>query len=350
MAASIIKDGEVHWQGTFGFANVKERRDIEPRSLFVLASISKTVFGMTLMQLVEDGTIDLDAPADQYTSFPIRNPHFFDTPVTVRQLATHTGGMEDDWIQLGSATSNGDSDVSLAEFAEGYAVPNGRFWSDKNWANIAGHRHSYSNAAFGVLGAVVEGATGRSLPDLAKERLFTPLDMNDTGWHLADVDESLLAVPYAGTWTEGFIASKHQGYGFYPATGLRSSIADMSRFLRAFMNGGQLEGTRVLDANLATSMHELQFPDLSRQRALVWRWRKVNGHDYLGHSGSTVGGAGIMVFQPDEQIGLILLTNSDAYIRDRFGKPEGADAMKRILDAMDRAARGEPVEPVEAAQ
>ena len=349
LGATIIQPGQPTWTEAFGLANVKDRVDIEPHTLFITASISKTVFAMTLMQLVEDGVIDLDAAADQYVPFAIRDPAHPDVPVTVRMLMSHTSGLADDWIELGSATSIGDSKLSLAEFAEGYVTAGGRFYADRNWAREPGTRHSYSNAAFGVLGAVVEGASGQSLPHLAKTRLFAPLQMNDTGWHLADVDEALLSIPYGGTWTDGFVAGKHQGFAFYPATGLRSSIVDMTRFLQAFMNLGELDGARVLEAATVSSMHALQYPELSTQRALVWRYRTINGRRYLGHSGSTVGGAGIVVFSPDTGVGLIVLSNSDAFIRDRFGFPEGADALQAILEAMERTAVGEPLEDAGAA-
>lgn len=338
VAASIVTKDGVAWSDTYGVSNVEQRLGVDEDTVFIVASISKTALSVSLMQLVERGLLDLDRDIEAYLPYSVRHPDFPQRVVTPRMLMAHTGGLRDDWIRLGQASGDGDSAISLREFSEGYVLPGGRFYGD-SWGNEPGQRRRYCNAAFGVLGDLVEAVGGRPLPELANEQLFDPLGMTNSGWHLTDIDSAKLATPYAGTWDEGFTKGKHQGFGFYPATGMRSSLADMSKFVRAFLRGGELDGTRILAPVSAAELQRVQFPDLSRTQALVWRYETINGTSYIGHSGSTVGGSSIIAYDVGGSFGIVLLTNSDAFIRARFGMPEGGDAIDAIVAEVERFAK-----------
>lgn len=337
VSVAVIAKDEVKWTRAFGFADIDARKVADPDTIFVVASVSKTVVGEALMQLVDDGKLDLDVPLETYLPYAVRHPDHPEVEITARMLITHTSGLNDDWIELGSASQDGDSPVTLREFAQGYVTPGGRYYG-MSWGAKPGTRRSYCNAAFGVVGDLVETVAGKTLPALSKERIFGPLGMTSTGWHLGDLDASRLAVPYGGTWDD-FIATEHQGYAFYPATGLRTTAGDMARFVHAVMRYGELDGHRVMSEPTARSMRDVPFPEIDRDQALIWSWDTVEGRRVLEHSGSTVGGAAIVRIDPENQTGIVLLTNSDAYIRSRFGMREGAVALAEIAKALEAHAR-----------
>ncbi|MEM9072156.1 MAG: serine hydrolase, partial [Myxococcota bacterium] len=116
---------------------------------------------------------------------------------------------------------------------------------------------------------------------------------------------------------------------------LRSSIYDLSRFAQAILGGGELEGARIFNEETVEEMVRLQIPELSNRQGLVMRYDTVNGRQYVGHSGAGLGGSAQFLLRPEDNAAMIVLTNSDAYVRARLGFREGRDAIERILEALD---------------
>ena len=337
LGVAILAHGEVAWQGTYGFADVDRALPVTDRTLFGVGSISKMVTLITLLRLVESGQVDLDAPLDDVLPFAVRNPSYPSEPLTARMLVTHTSGLNDDWLVLGGVTVEGhDNFLPIADFARGYVTPGGAYWAVDNFQTEPGTAWDYCNAAWVVAGALVAQAGGVPLRTAAQEQVLMPVGMLDSGFFLADVDPTLLAVPY--TYNRGhrrFDALMQPGYGHWPATGLRTSVSDLSRFALMLLGLGSYDGTRVLDTATVESSFGLQVPTLSSAQALGFRYRGVAGHRYIGHSGETIGGSAQMLLLPAEDKGILLMTNGDSYVRDSFGFSEGADALERILERLD---------------
>lgn len=332
LAAAILIDGEVAWTGTYGHADIEADRVVTEDTIFSVASVSKTIAAVPLLRLVEDGLVGLDDEASEHLGFALAHPEHPVTPITVRMLMTHTSGLADNWPVLGRVTNAGDPLVGLEEFAAGYVVPGGDYYDAVNFAAEPGTDWQYCNAAFGVLGHLVENVSGASLRERSQSDVFGPLAMDSTGWFLADVDSARLATPYTYNQArDAHLPLEQTGFGHYPAGGLRTSLNDLTRFLRAFMNGGELDGVRVLEAGTVATLFELQAPELSRRQGLVWRYDTVGGRRYVGHSGATIGGSAQMLFRPEDNVGVILMTNGDSYIRARLGFDEGSAALEAIL-------------------
>ncbi len=233
-------------------------------------------------------------------------------------------------------TSDRDPDVSLADFAQGYLTPGGAYDEGHNWGAAPGTRYSYCNAGFGVVGAVLEAAGGQDFRDQTRLGIFEPLAMDGAGWFLADVDASRLATPYA--YGRRFMALPQNGFAFYPASSLRVSIDGLARFLIAIGQGGVLDGARILSQASVDEILRHQIPGIDARQALTFRDRYVNGHLYVGHSGETFGGSTQMLLSREGTHGILLLTNSDAYVRSTFGQNAGSDAMEAILSRLDEEA------------
>lgn len=340
LAAVIVKDDAPVWTGTFGFANVEDAIAVDGDTLFAVASISKTIVTVPLLRLVEDGMLDLDAPVDDYLPFAVRHPGFPDVPVTARMLLTHTSGLEDDFATLAMVMNPGAPTMTLAEFSEAYVTPGGELYAEANWGARPGTEWSYCNAAFDLVGYLVEAVSGEPLPDRTRVDLLEPLAMTSSAWSYTDVPPDQLAVGYTWNARTGFTPVEYEGLAYYPAGGFVTSLNDLTRFLRAFMRYGELDGERVLEEATATAMRERQVPDVYDRQALTWRYTTRGGHTYLGHSGATLGGSANMMFRPDDGTAIIVLTNSDAYVLARLGLTESSDALGRIRDRLDAEADG----------
>src|SRR5690606_2885539 len=103
-AAAIVKAGEIAWIGTYGWADIEASRPVDEHTLFIVASISKTITATRALQLVEAGLLDLDAPLETYVPYAVRHPAHPDVAITARMLLTHSSGLEDSWGALASAT------------------------------------------------------------------------------------------------------------------------------------------------------------------------------------------------------------------------------------------------------
>lgn len=337
-AVAIVKGTEIAWVGTYGYADLESMRAVDEHTLFIVASISKTMAVTRAMQLVEAGMLDLDAPVETYLPYEVRHPDHPDVAITTRMLLTHTSGLDDTWGVLGRATTNGvDPTETLGGFAEGYVTPGGAYWDTTNWGSTPFTRRSYCNAAFGVVGDVIEHAGGASFREQTSAGIFDVLGMDGAGWFLEDVELARLATPY-GYNGRRFNPLPQNGFAFYPASSLRVSVVGLATFLMAIGNGGALGGARILSDASVTELLRAQVPELDGGQALTFSDRSVNGHPYVGHSGATFGGSAQMLLSRDGDHGILLLTNSDAYVRDRLGLEEGGDAMEEILRRLDEEA------------
>lgn len=304
---------------------------IDAHSIFTLASISKTFAAVVAMQLVEEGRLDLDAPIEDALGYPAHHPMAPETPVTARMLLGHVSGLSDDWPLLSVfSTPGADAERSISDFARTY-------FEDENWIAPPLDRYEYANAGFGVLGAVLEVAAGEDLSARTQRTLLTPLALDGAGYLLSEVDAERLVTGYAfNQRTRAYTPLEQTGVSFYPASTMRISITGLARFLRAFANGGELEGARVLRPESVEELRRVQYESLDARQALGWRWRRLAGADWIGHSGSTLGFSTQMLLRTDG-VGIIVLTNSDAYIRSRVGQREGAEAIDAIMERLAQA-------------
>ena len=324
IAVAVVRGDEIVWSGGVGWADRERRIRATGNSVFQLASVSKTVTCAGIMALVEDGLIDLDADVNTYLPFEVHIPHAPDIPITMRTILTHTSAIRDRWQVWGTPWSeptlyfHGDSPISLGDFCRSYFVHGGsRYRRRKNFYERApGDGYAYSNLAVALAGFVAEAASGVDFNDLCKQRVFEPLGMTDTGFRLADIGTSNLAMPYATVSNGDLEPIFHYGYPDYPDGALRTSAAHLARWLGAFMNFGVFESTRVLDETTVREIRRNQILDLVRWRqGLIWYGQRRWGFLAMGHTGGDYGETTRMFFRPDRGIGVVSLTN--AYLGGR---------------------------------
>ena len=336
-AVTVDREGIV-WQGTYGWARVYQRRPVTADTLFYLASVSKTVVAIAVAQLWEQGLVDLDAGINRYLPFNVQHPLFPDSPLTVRMLLTHTAGVRDNWSVLNRLYVCGrDSPVSLHELVAGYFVPGGRWYAaGANFtAQAPGSAFAYANMGAVLAAYLVEAVTGIDFADWCAAAIFEPLGMRATAWLLADVDRSLLAMPYG--WVMGvYLPYGLYAYPDYPDGALKSTAADMARLLLMVMGDGACGECVVLEAATVAELRRVQFPQINPDMGLLWYYKQQGGRRLLGHNGSERGVATDMFYCPESGVGVLLLLNGN-WTQRNYAHVMALEDL--LLDVAEEAAR-----------
>jgi CubicO group peptidase (beta-lactamase class C family) len=304
MAVGIVRDGRLDAFHGHGCADLETKRPITPDTLFRIASITKTFTAIAVMQLVERGRIDLDAPANRYlrayslvptlTSFP---------PPTVRHLLTHTAGigevvrasdlLKPDW---------GDSVVpaarvpSLAEFYRG-ALP----------VDVEpGTTFTYTNHGFATLAQIVEDVSGQPFEAYLRSNVFEPLGMAETGLRPDVVDADRRARGYAAG-PRGPRPVVDREWVTIGASSIWSTIRDMARYAAALMGGGANDQGRILEPETLAAMFAPQFQPDPRVpgMGLGFDRNPAGGRPVVGHGGILPGFNSQLFVAPDDRVAVI---------------------------------------------
>ena len=315
LSACAVHDGEIIWSGNYGYANISQNIEPTDSTLFLLGSISKTFVAVALMQLWEDGLFGLDDDISQYLPWEVHNPNYPDSPITFRMLMTHTSGIIDNWDVLDPlSTWGGDSPIPLDSFLEDYLVPGGSYYSAANFGDyVPGTVYNYGNVATALAGYLVETINPDSLSfeDYCQQSLFAPLGMNNSSWFLANLNIADIAIPYhwSGSNYQSYL---QRGDPYYPCGQLKTSTNQLARYLIAFMQHGQIEGTRILDSTTVELMTTIQYPNVEPgSTGLMWFTYGPGNREAWGHNGAWSGYRTQMWYSPEENTGVMVLTNGE---------------------------------------
>ncbi|HEY6129657.1 MAG TPA: serine hydrolase domain-containing protein [Candidatus Acidoferrum sp.] len=296
----VMRDGKLLLQKGYGFADWKEKKPVDPATtIFRLASISKLFTWVSVMQLQEQGKLDLDTDINKYLDFKIRPA--FDKPITIRNLMTHTAGFEEETRNI--LLIHGEKKPTLREFL--IANQPRRLFPP-------GIISGYSNYAVGVGSYIVERVSGQPFEQYVADHIFTPLGMNHSTFFQPPPKElaSLPSEGYRGNTQKppvGFEVFNPAGAG-----GLSSTAADMGRFGQALLNGGELDGKRILKAETLAAMFTPQFrasdqmPPLCMGFYETWR----NDLRWIGHEGDLIAFHSLFFVEPSRKLILFVSFNS----------------------------------------
>lgn len=336
MAVAVIRDGRVVLQQGYGYADVERKLPVTTNTPFNIASISKPIMGIALLQLVEQGRLELDRDINSYLPFRVANPNAKGSIITLRELATHTSGIADHY-DLDSYTANVDPKLTLRQHLESLLTADGSHYEGGAHFLDAkpGDVREYSNLAAGLAGELVEAVTGETLAAYSQHAIFQPLGMRHTGWWLSDLNLAEVAVPYEIAQcvpftvicanTESPIANElihrifnpalrdkhfspypHFGNPQYPDGGVRTSIADLTVLTLAVLDADDT-GANVLSPTTRAEMFRLQLPaELSTRQRFFWR-DDTSGRP--GHSGSDLGVYTTLYMDTAKKDAVIILFN-----------------------------------------
>ena len=341
LAAAIVKNGRIVCTAAAGMANIEQRMPVTPDTLFMIASVSKTVAATALMQLYEQEEFRLDDDINEHLPFRIAIPAAPTAPITFRQLLTHTASIKDNTkyincpgscpygSSLGAFVTRGaDSPISLADLTEGYLTPGGAYYDrTANFKpNRPGTASEYSNMGIVVAAYLVELISDTPFDQYCKDHIFAPLGMDKTSWRLAGIDRSVLAMPYDKA-SSGYVPYGHYGEPDYPDGMMRTSVKELASFLIAYMQDGRSNGRQILKATTVRDMLKRQTP-LDPAQGLTWVSQSVDGRTVWGHDGADNGAGANMWFDPTKDEGVILMTNGiwnddSALLAELFDEADG---------------------------
>lgn len=310
---AIIKNGHWVYSKSLGKADLAADKDVSRQTVFMMASVSKTMIATAIMQLWEKDLVDLDIDINHYLPFSVRTPSRPNDSITARMLLTHTSAIKDNWTVIGNLYVYGDSPVSLDSFLKNYFTPGGIYYSntDNFYFYKPGSVNNYSNVGSTLAAYLVERITGDKFSHYCDTAIFQKLCMDNTSFLLSGIqDTTLIARPYY--WNgAGYEDAGLYGYPDYPDGQLRTNITALARFMTMYMNNGTYEGTRILDSSTVDSVLKRQTGTSWKQGIIFYSTVGSNGDTLWGHNGGDAGVNTSMYFNRQKKTGVIVLTNGD---------------------------------------
>jgi CubicO group peptidase (beta-lactamase class C family) len=315
LAAGIIQGDKLVWSQAYGYYDIENKKPATTQTLYLQASVSKTITATALMQLYEQGLFRLDDDVNLYLPFSLRNPNHPDLPITIEMILSHRSSLADDnlhWIALSYLPGDPDVEGFPYPWLQEYLTPGGSAYSSSTWSqDIPGEKYYYANIGFSLVAYLVEILSHQDFNEYCKQHIFQPLQMNSTGFRLRDVNIDNVAVPYE--FKDGGYF-RHPQYGIhvlYPAITLRTSIEDYSHFIIAHMNGGVWNGIRILNESTVTLMHTAHFsPTDTYNYGLGWQVTNKPFKKTYGHSGGYVGALDLVTIVPTDNTAVLLFSNA----------------------------------------
>jgi D-alanyl-D-alanine carboxypeptidase len=332
----VVKDGEIVYQNAFGMADGPKNIPATVDTVYHTFSMVKPMTAAAVLQLQEQGLLDIDNPVTDYLPFfEVQYPSESSETITVRHLMTHSSGLPDagslelySWIHF-----DGDPEWNQTELIRKKLPGFTRL------AYEPGSQASYTNVGYMVLAAIIEAVSGKTYQQYMVEHIFKPLQMNDTHWTYGEttIDREaagsnpsidlllhILSFSLEKEQMDRLIREKVDGIMWFNRvytdpkgpTGPVSTVADMSCFITAILNEGELDGQRILsEESVAMMIHESHIlpeesPEAGSQIYHGLGWYVVeNPEIVLTHGGGGPGFASDMRLYPERELGMVVIGN-----------------------------------------
>ena len=296
----LVKDGEIFFIKGYGYADLKRRVPVDPHTTaFRIGSTSKLFTATAVMQLVEEGKIELHANVNRYLeTFQI--PDTYPEPVTMAHLLTHTGGFDE--RRIGTFARTPEEMQPLGEYLAEHMPPR---------VMPPGEVTSYSNHGLALAGYIVETVSGMPFEQYVAEHLLQPLEMTRSSFAqpLPPALAADLAVPYPQNLEPGPMLYTP----IAPAGMLSTTAHNMARFLIAHLQDGRYDDARILEKETARLMHRRHFANHLDIPGWAYGFteRTENGQRVLDHGGADPTGYGSMaVLLPEQNLGFFAVFNT----------------------------------------
>lgn len=297
LAVALIEDGNIAFTKGYGYADKERGFYIEGDTIFQAASISKSVAAWGVMKLVEEGKIDLDAPAEKYlTSWSIPASKFDKEKVTIRQLLSHTSGLS----SHGYAGYEPDSTLPTLEES---LLGKGKGLDPVRLIAEPGTAYKYSGGGYTVLQLLIEEVTGIPFSEYMEKEVLIPLGMLSSSYdYKAMQDKASKSYGVFGEALPGYIYTEEAAAGLY------ITVEDLAKFVAASMCTDNQQ--KVLKAETIKLMQNT----VSTESPFGIGYMEIplkDGRRALEHRGTNRGWRNKYQFLPDTKDGLVILTNSD---------------------------------------
>jgi len=297
---AIVKDGKIIFAQGYGYADIKTKKPvIADQTLFRPGSVSKLFTWTSVMQLVEQHKLDLDADVNTYLDFKI--PEAFGKPITLRNIMTHTAGFEETLSEL--FLQKADQQYPIGEYLQKH-MPKRIFPPGKVVA--------YSNYATTLAGYIVQRVSGEEFTDYVANHIFKPLGMNNSTFKQLPPPDLLKNVATGYKQASDPTPVPFEVVEAAPAGSLSSTATDMARFMMAHLDGGQYDGARILKPETVKEMQSRNYtlaPGMNGFN-LGFYDENRNGHRIIGHAGDTEAFHSDLHLITDADVGFFMSLNS----------------------------------------
>ena len=307
LSYAIVQEDQIVHVKSFGKADLNKK--LTPQTPMKLASVSKSFTALAIMQLVEQGRIELEAPVQKYIPwFRLKNKKE-SSQITIRHLLNQTSGI----------SSNGEIELAT-QFKNKSLEETVRLLKEVELSHPVGTRFEYTNFNYLCLGLVIEKVTGEKLDQYIEKHILTPLQMNHSYTSIRAAEKNGLSKDFTA-WFGQLLPTKtamSNMPNFLASGYMVSSAEDMGKYLRMYMNAGELDRERIISPQ---GVKMLQTPSSQAKMyldgtffgnyAMGWWSRSVQGIIVLGHSGDLFSTARTdMYILPKQKIGVVILTNT----------------------------------------
>ncbi|MBS7633548.1 serine hydrolase [Candidatus Bathyarchaeota archaeon] len=322
LSLAIVKDGKIVYAKGFGSRNLKAGLKATPDTLYGIGSCTKSFTALALMQLQEQGKLNVNDPVRKYLpEFKIGKE---EKPITIHHLLSHSSGIPD----LGAA------DIEINRFLgiEEKWIPFASFDDAITFINGAtseivaepGKRFFYLNEGYTLLGWIIERTSNMRYEDYVRENILKPLKMNRSAFPSEKIENDAdVATPYLVQKKEGIFAAVPTVLPLdrlaFAAGGLLSSVMELANYLTAYLSEGFFEGSQILGSTLLREMYkphiDVGYSTFFGKRYYGYGWRSDEdffGHRCIGHSGSTLVSNADLRFLPDLKLGVAVASNNGA--------------------------------------
>lgn len=311
VAYVVVKNGKIIEQNAVGKSSIENNTPLDvERNIFRIASISKSFTSTALMQLVEKKKISLDDDFGDLIGFPVRNPKFPDTKITLRMVLSHTSSIND---------ANGYFELDVINPAKN---PD---WQKSYNAYKPGSDYQYCNLNFNMAGAVLEKLTNIRFDTYIRKQILNPLGLYG-GYCIDSLDNSRFASLYSYDNKKDEFVLQPLAYNprseeikqykigestpiFSPTGGLKISAVDLAKYMTMHMNYGKSGKVKILGKKYAKQMQTKISDKEGYGLALLESTKLIPGEHLVGHTGSAYGLYSSMFFNPKEKYGIVVITN-----------------------------------------
>jgi CubicO group peptidase (beta-lactamase class C family) len=273
---AVVKDGQVIFAKGYGYSDMAKRTPVTPDStLFRPGSTSKLFTWTSVMQLVEQGKLDLNRDVNDYLDFKI--PPAFGKPITLRNIMTHTAGFEE--VVKDLFVADAEHMGSLEYYVKNH-MPERIF--------APGTVPAYSNYATALAGYIVQRVSGKPFEQYVAENIYTPLEMKRSTF-VQPLPEDLKPMMSKGYDRASSDPKSFEFVEAFPAGSVSTTARDMCNFMIAHLRNGQFGSVQILRAETATLMHSRLFGSDDRMNGMAHGFyeESKNGRRIIGHAGDT---------------------------------------------------------------
>lgn len=310
MSVAVVKKQKLIFTGAYGYRDLENKKPLESKHIFRIASISKSFTATSIMQLVDAGKVNLDEDVSNLIGFTVRNPKFPDKTISLRLMLSHLSSIND---------SEGYFNLDVID-------PN----KNPNWTKAysdyaPGDSFLYCNLNYNMVGAILERASQQRFDDYVIQQVLIPLSLYG-GYDVTKLDSSRFAYIYEYntvsknyTRSAGAYAVRSElkdGYqlgrttpAFSPTGGMKISAPDLAQYMMMHMHMGKYKGRRLLSKKYVTLMQASASIKEPYGFALETSTTMIPGETLIGHTGVAYGLYSAMFFHPDKEYGIVVIIN-----------------------------------------